>query len=167
MVFIDLQTDLYNRRYFNDCYEKQISLAKRNDDPLSLIIFELKVNELFDEHPTSSITERHLRVFAELVSDQLSRPTDTLFRYSENEFTVLLPDTYIFGAKHIIQKVLSSVAGFKSTVEDVSFEKINIAAGMASLEALQKNTNIIELVEKNLSQNKQSGNALVSRYYNN
>jgi PleD family two-component response regulator len=43
MVFIDPQTGLYNRRYFNDCYEKQISLAKRNDAPLSLVMFELKV----------------------------------------------------------------------------------------------------------------------------
>ncbi|MFT6283953.1 MAG: diguanylate cyclase (GGDEF)-like protein [Arenicella sp.] len=165
MVFIDAQTDLYNRRFFNDCYEKQVSLAKRNDAPLSLLMFELKNSVLFDEQQTSPISTRHLRVLSELISDVLSRPTDTLVRYSENKFAVLLPDTYIFGAKHIVQKVLTSVTEFKSKDEVITFEKIDISAGMASLEALQKNTNLIELVDNNLSQNKQSSNAMVSRYY--
>jgi hypothetical protein len=56
------------------------------------------------------------------------------------------------------------VADFKSK-DDLTFGKIDITAGMASLEALQKNTNLIELIEKNLTQNKQSNNAMVSRYY--
>jgi len=165
MVFIDPQTGLYNRRYFNDCYEKQISLAKRNDAPLSLVMFELKNMQVFDEQQRSPVDARLLRIMAQLISEQLSRPTDTLIRYSESEFAVLLPDTYIFGAKHIIQKVLSSITQFKSTDEDLTFKQIDIAAGMASLEALQKNTNLIELVERNLSQNKLSGNAMVSRYH--
>ncbi|MFT6988061.1 MAG: diguanylate cyclase (GGDEF)-like protein [Paraglaciecola sp.] len=165
MVFIDSQTDLYNRRYFIDCYEKQISLAKRKDAPLSLVMFEFENTALFDEQQISPISTRHLRVFAQLISDELSRPTDTLIRYSENEFAVLLPDTYIFGAKHIIQKVLKSVTELKSKKEDVLFKQINIAAGMASLEVLQKNTNLIELVEINLSQNKQADNGMVSRHY--
>ena len=165
MVFIDPQTGLYNRRFFNDCYEKQISLAKRNDAPLSLVMFELKNIELFDEQPTSAVEARYLRIVAQLISEHLSRPTDTLIRYSDNEFAVLLPDTYIFGAKHIVQKVLSSIAQHKSKDGDLTFEEIDIAAGMASLEALQKNTNLIELVERNLSQNKLSGNAMVSRYH--
>jgi diguanylate cyclase (GGDEF)-like protein len=167
MVFIDPQTDLYNRRYFNDCYEKQISLAQRNDGPLSLIMFEVKNSVLFDELQTTPIAIRHLKVLAQLIAEQLSRPTDTLIRYSESEFAILLPDTYIFGAKHIIQKVLNAVAELKNSAEDLTFEHIDIAAGMASLEALQKNTNLIELVERNMSQNKQSGNAMVSRYHTN
>jgi diguanylate cyclase (GGDEF)-like protein len=164
MVFIDSQTDVYNRRYFNDCYEKQISLAKRNDDPISLVMFELINFALFDEQPPP-IASIHLRTLAQLISDELSRPTDTLVRYSENKFAVLLPETYIFGAKHIIQKVLKSVAERKSEGGDLLFEQIDVAAGMASLEALQKNTNLIELVERNMSQNKQSDNEMVSRQY--
>lgn len=165
MVFIDPQTGLYNRRFFNDCYEKQVSLAKRNDAPLSLVIIELKNINLLDEKQTSSIEVKYLKKLAQLISEQLSRPTDTLIRYSENEFAILLPDTYIFGAKHIIQKVLGSVALLKSNDGDFTFQQIDISAGMASLEALQKNTNLIELVERNLSLNKLTVNAMVSRYH--
>jgi diguanylate cyclase (GGDEF)-like protein len=164
MVFIDPQTGLYNRRYFNDCYAKQISLAKRNDAPLSLVMFELKNAKLFEEQQASPVTAKHLITFSKLIMEQLSRPTDTLIRYSESEFAVLLPDTYIFGAKHIIQKVLKAVSELKNKNDDTTFEPIDIAAGMASLEALQKNTDLIDLVEKNLSQNKLSGNAMVTRY---
>jgi diguanylate cyclase (GGDEF)-like protein len=167
MVFIDSQTGLYNKRYFNDYYEKQISLAKRKDAPLSLVMFEFKNSELFEEQHITPIAVKHLRTLAELILNELSRPTDTLIRYSESQFAILLPDTYIFGAKHIIQKVLVAVAELKNKSDDSTFEKIDIAAGMASLEALQKNTNLIELVEYNLSQNKQSDNAMVSRYYSN
>jgi len=165
MIFIDPQTGLYNRRYFHDCYEKQVSLAKRNDAPLSLVMFELKNANLFDEQQISPVTSTHVKILAQLISEEFSRPTDTLIRYSENELAVLLPDTYVFGAKHIIQKVLSSVATHKDKDGNFTFEQIDITAGMASLEALQKNTNLIELVEKNLSQNKQSGNAMMWRNY--
>ena len=79
----------------------------------------------------------------------------------------MLPYTYIFGAKHIIQKVFSSVAKLKSKDKSLTFAQIDIAAGMTSLVALQKNTNLIELVERNLSQNKQSSNSMMSRYYTN
>ena len=164
MVFIDPQTGLYNRSYFNDCYEKQVSLAKRNDNPLSLIMFDIKNSVLFDEQQTSPVAERHFKVLAKIISDELSRPTDTLIRYSENELVVLLPNTYIFDAKHITKEVQNAIAEFKSKNDDVTFEQIDITAGMASLEALQKNTNLIQLVEKNLLQNKQSGNAIVSHY---
>jgi diguanylate cyclase (GGDEF)-like protein len=164
MVFIDPQTGLYNRLFFNNYYQKQVALAKRNDAPLSLVMFELKNCTLFDTQSTSPITIRHLKVLSQIISTVLSRPTDTLTRYSDNEFAILLPDTYIFRAKYIIQKVLTLAADFKSR-DDLTFEKIDITAGMASLEALQKNTNLIELIEKNLAQNKQSNNAMVSRYY--
>jgi hypothetical protein len=50
----------------------------------------------------------------------------------------VLPNTYIFGAKYIIQKVLTLVADFKIRDENLTFEKIDITAGMPSLEALQK-----------------------------
>ncbi|WP_339725246.1 response regulator [uncultured Paraglaciecola sp.] len=163
MVFIDPQTGLYNRRYFNDCYERQISLAKRNDAPLSLLMFEVKSGELF-ETQTSPVAARHIKIVAELILKELSRPTDTLIRFSETELAVLLPDTYIFGAKHITQKVMTAMSELQNASDDSIFEQIDISAGMASLEALQKNTNLIELVEKNLLQNKLSRNGKVTRY---
>lgn len=165
LVFIDPQTGLYNRRYFNDCYEKQISLAKRNDSPLSLVMFEIESCELFDEQKNIPVAARHMRTLSQLIQEELSRPTDTLIRYSKSEFAIILPDTYIFGAKHIIQKVLSAVSELKNTSKDRTFGKIDIVAGMASIEALQKNTNLIDLVEKSLSQNKLSVNSLKSRHY--
>lgn len=153
MVFIDPQTGLYNRRYFNDFYEKQVSLAKRNNAPLSLVMFEIKNGELF-KSKTSPVAAKHLKVFAELISTVLSRPTDTLMRFSDTKLAVLLPDTYIFGAKHIIQIVLTSVSNHKSSDVHSIFKKIDIVSGLASIEGLEKNTNLIELVIKNLSQSK-------------
>jgi diguanylate cyclase (GGDEF)-like protein len=165
MVFIDPQTNLYNKRFFYDCYDKQISLAKRNDEPLTLVIFELKACDVFEKQQKSVITTRYLSALSQLILDKLDRPTDALFRYSENKFIVLLPDTYIFSAKHFIQKVLSAVTNMQSITEVLSFKKIKITAGMASVEALQKNSNLIELAEKNLTQNKQLSNTFLSLYY--
>jgi PleD family two-component response regulator len=97
--------------------------------------------------------------------DILKRPTDTLVRYSENELAVLLPDTSALGAKHIVKKVLTSVAELKSKDADLTCEKIDFPAGMSSMVAVQKITNLIELVDKNLLQNKQTSHPIVSRYY--
>lgn len=166
-VFIDPQTGLYNRRYFKDCYDKQVSLAKRNDDPLSLVMFELKNTRLFDKKSPTTIASRHVKTISNLISHELSRPTDTLIRYSDNEFAVLLPDTYIFGAKHIIQKVLNAVTVLKDEQGDPSFAQIEVVAGMASLEALQKNTNLIEIAERSMARNNQLLDGMASRYHSN
>lgn len=157
LVFVDQQTGLYNRRYFNDFYQKQMALAKRNDAPLSLVMFEVKNGELF-KSKTLPVAAKHIKMFAELISKELSRPTDTLMRFSETKLAVLLPDTYIFGAKHIIQKVMTSISQFKCDSDESAFEKIDIVSGLASVEGLQKNTNLIELVIQNLSQSKRPYN---------
>jgi diguanylate cyclase (GGDEF)-like protein len=164
-AFIDPQSGLYNRRYFNDCYQKQISLAKRNDDPLSLVLF--KVLDMSDsaENQTLNAVSTQLKQVSQIVSDSLSRPTDTLIRYSENELAVLLPDTYVFGAKHIVQKVLAKIADLEYPAQEKVTETLHVQAGMASLEALNKNLSLIEQVEKNLQQNTQFKTNPQNQYY--
>lgn len=164
-VFVDQQTGLYNRRYFNDCLEKHVSLAQRNDGPLSMVLFEVTVDQLFDDNKPITLTEKHIQLVSQLISECLTRPIDILTRYSDNEFAILLPDTYIFGGKHIIQKVLSVFNELDDSDEGLLLQKLSISAGLASLNSMSKNTTLNEQAEKNLLQNKYSQRNSQASYY--
>lgn len=163
MVFIDAVTGLYNRRYFNDFYDKQISLAQRNESPLSLIMFELESHRLFESEDRKEPADACLKHVAEVITEQLSRPTDTVIRFNASRFAVLLPDTYIFGAKHIAQKVLIAMNENASSKRHPQLEQMVLTAGLASLEALPRSLELLEQAERSLQQNKQPDNNLATQ----
>lgn len=158
-VFVDQQSGFYNRRYFNDCLKKHVSLAARSNGPLSMVLFEISDDQLFKNSKSSKISDKQIKLLSQLFSQSLMRPLDILTRYSENQFAILLPDTFIFGAKHIIQKTLSAFHEMSDDEYGPALQKLNIFAGLAALDALPKNTTLDEQAEKNLLQNKRA------RYY--
>ena len=164
-AFIDQQTNLYNRRYFNINLAKHLSLAERNDGPLSMVLFELTNDKLFEGNKEIKISENHLTLVTTLISDNLTRPTDILTRYSSNEFAILLPDTFIFGGKHIIQRVLTAFNELDINDAALGLKSLKLYAGMSSTNQLSKNTTLNEQAEKNLSQNKQSPASVLASYY--
>ncbi|MFQ3190167.1 MAG: hypothetical protein ACI936_001297 [Paraglaciecola sp.] len=64
---------------------------------------------LIDEQQISSISTKQLWVLSALISDVLRRSIDTLEGYSENRIAALLPYTYLYDAKHTVQKLVTSV----------------------------------------------------------
>jgi diguanylate cyclase (GGDEF)-like protein len=88
----DPLTGLYNRRLFNESFEKELNRARRYSLPLALVILDLhRFKEVNDRHGHPRGDEV-LRSAATTLKSAL-RTSDSAFRIGGDEFALLLPQT--------------------------------------------------------------------------
>jgi diguanylate cyclase (GGDEF)-like protein len=88
----DPLTGLYNRRFFNDYFEKELNRSIRYTHKLALVVFDLhrfkEVNDRFG-HPQGDVL---LQMAAATLRKSL-RTSDYAFRIGGDEFAILLPQS--------------------------------------------------------------------------
>ena len=88
----DPLTGLYNRRLFNENFDKEVNRARRYAHPLSIVLLDLhrfkEVNDKYG-HPRG---DEVLRAAASTLKRAL-RTSDSAFRIGGDEFALLLPQT--------------------------------------------------------------------------
>jgi diguanylate cyclase (GGDEF)-like protein len=88
----DPLTGLYNRRLFNENFDKELNRARRYAHPLSLVMLDLhRFKEVNDKHGHPRGDEV-LRAAATTLKKAL-RTSDSAFRIGGDEFALLLPQT--------------------------------------------------------------------------
>jgi diguanylate cyclase (GGDEF)-like protein len=97
-AMVDSRTGLRNRRYFDLRLEQEVSLSRRHDTPLSLVLIDLdrprQISEQ-DRHPSVDVL---LLVVSQAIQDRV-RGTDLAARLDGSAFAVILPHTGLEGAK--------------------------------------------------------------------
>ncbi|MGS2721869.1 GGDEF domain-containing response regulator [Paraglaciecola aestuariivivens] len=164
MVFVDPASGLYNRGFFNDNYIKQLSLANRYDGPLSLVMFEVVNSPLYSKREPTKILDEHFNLVAKIIVDNLAQPTDILTRYSENEIALLMPDSYIFTAKHSVKKIMDKLTELKHDPA-LRLQQVVVSASMASLDSLPKNVSLVEQALNILAEGKSAESTSHNAYY--
>jgi diguanylate cyclase (GGDEF)-like protein len=87
----DVLTNLYNRRYFDEMFEKDWKRGSRDKTYLTIIICDIdnfkKVNDTFGH----LAGDKYLIETAGIIQNAFKRETDTVARYGGEEFVILLP----------------------------------------------------------------------------
>lgn len=109
LSFYDQLTGLANRRSFDCALGKQFGLARRNKSPLSLIICDIDFFKVYNDNYGHQQGDNCLTKVAQLIDEQARRPTDLACRYGGEEFTVILPDTGLQGARLIAENIRQGV----------------------------------------------------------
>ena len=109
LSYHDQLTGLANRRHYDDTLESQFGLAKRNKSPLSLIICDIDYFKLYNDAYGHQQGDHCLMQVAELIKNNTQRPTDLACRYGGEEFTVILPDTNLVGARAVAEKLRQQI----------------------------------------------------------
>lgn len=105
----DPLTGLYNRRSMEQLLQREIALAERHTQPLSIVMIDMdKFKEINDEHGHAA-GDHMLRAFADCVRMTL-RKTDLAFRYGGDEFVIALPQTAVDQARAVVQKLRQAFA---------------------------------------------------------
>ena len=129
---IDELTKVANRSHFTALAEKEIQRAKRYHHPISLIIFDFDnlkgINDTFGH----LAGDRALVTFAKIVST-LIREVDILGRFGGDEFLLLLPETEIHHAHHVLDRVQRVLSTSPIVFQGEKFN-ISISAGVAHLQ---------------------------------
>ncbi|MCK4833911.1 MAG: EAL domain-containing protein [Gammaproteobacteria bacterium] len=120
LVLHDALTDLPNRTYFNDRLKRAIITAKRNDQPLAVMLMDLNNFKEINDTMGHQVGDDILReISARLL--KVVRGGDTVARMGGDEFLLLLPAAEHVERTRFIQRI-TSVLETPFIVGDRSFE---------------------------------------------
>lgn len=145
MAITDPLTEQYNRRGFFDLAQREMERFSRYHYPLAAIMLDIdrfkEVNDTYG-HRTG---DRVLRALAERITQNI-RQVDILGRYGGEEFAILLPETELFKACEIAERIRSAVANQPIVETEQGPVSVSISVGVTR--ATKATTTLAELLEQ-------------------
>jgi diguanylate cyclase (GGDEF)-like protein/PAS domain S-box-containing protein len=129
LAITDALTGLYNRRGFFELGQREVERSRRFQRPLVAVMMDVDrfkfINDVYG-HPAG---DRVLQAVAKRCADNLRR-IDILGRFGGDEFTILLPETDIYRARGVAERVRHCVAATPVQAEDAQIE-VSVSLGIA------------------------------------
>lgn len=145
LAITDPLTKLFNRRYFAEVSPQVFSLAKRDGEPLSVMMLDIdrfkKINDTYGHQNGDRVIE----TLAQIVTS-IKRESDIACRYGGEEFILLLPKTSREGALKLAQRIRKTMESH--TVAGDKGEKIQFTVSVGVSQADYEKDGNIEAVIK-------------------
>jgi|GEM_PF-1067713 len=109
----DALTGIANRRYFQETFEREFYRARRNGQPLGLLVLDIDYFKKYNDSYGHQQGDICLQNVAQAISQVLVRPSDFVARYGGEEFVIVLPDTAKEGVFHIGEQIRTDVLALK------------------------------------------------------
>ena len=108
LAYIDVLTNVYNRRGFNKRLLEEWHRAQRDLHPISLLMIDIDFFKLYNDTYGHQQGDKALKKVAKIISSSFHRPGDIVARYGGEEFCAILT-TNLEGAKIIAKQLLRQV----------------------------------------------------------
>jgi len=126
----DPLTGLYNRRYLSEAIEREIARARREENPLSVIVMDLDHFKDVNDTLGHQIGDQYLIAFAALLRSRI-RKSDIACRYGGEEFLLVLPGTSLEDGVKRAEEIRREYANI--TLPGRSMQKqVTISMGVAT-----------------------------------
>ena len=154
----DALTGCYNRRSFDLQLERDLHLAIRMRQPLSLVMIDLDYFKRINDRAGHNIGDIALRMLAEVLRTEL-RAVDTAVRLGGDEFAAILPQANIDGALIVAERLRARIEK-----DDVpGYGRITASLGVASFPYhASSRENLVTAADRALYNSKHSGRNCVS-----
>ncbi len=129
MAITDDLTGLYNRRGFYEFGQREVERARRFQRPLAAIMMDVDNLKQINDTYGHSTGDQVLKVVGQRCRENL-RKIDILGRLGGDEFTILLPETDMFTASSVAERVRQYIAG-KSVQTIQGDVDVTISIGIA------------------------------------
>jgi diguanylate cyclase (GGDEF)-like protein len=106
---VDPLTSVANRRRFDEEYAREWLRARRDGEPVSLLMVDVDSFKAFNDNYGHPAGDACLRQIAGALQRTAQRPADLVARYGGEEFAVLLPGTDRAGAEHLAFRLLGAI----------------------------------------------------------
>lgn len=113
LIAVDVLTNIASRRKFNECLHSECARAKRENQPVSLIMCDVDFFKAYNDHYGHPAGDACLKSIADAMQKAILRPADLVARYGGEEFAVLLPSTDKESAAMIARRIHDNIGEMK------------------------------------------------------
>lgn len=140
LAFLDALTLIPNRRRFDETLISEWGRAVRDSTTLSLAIINIDYFQKYNNYYGHGTGDMCLKMLAAGLAKRLERPGDFIARYADDEFMVLLPDTYDNVALQIAERLRTDIEamGLPHYYPD-DRSVVTISVGVATQSIVSKN----------------------------
>ncbi|MGL5033152.1 MAG: diguanylate cyclase domain-containing protein [Microcystaceae cyanobacterium] len=110
LASLDGLTGIANRRKFDEQIEAEWQRAKREQEPLSLILIDVDYFKKYNDTYGHLLGDDCLRKIAQVLHHVSKRATDLAARYGGEEFVLVLPHTNSQGAQELAKRIQKAIA---------------------------------------------------------
>lgn len=158
---VDSLTGIYNRRQFDRRLKEEFSVARRHEQPISLIMIDADHFKSVNDQLGHQGGDLVLRRLAEILSANV-REGDIVCRYGGEEFAVILPQTEASCALILAERLRSQVGRTELIPENLSPSKsaihLTISLGVATLaKAMRSAESLVNEADQALYEAKSGG----------
>jgi len=152
---IDPLTNCYNRRAFSACLEKDIAYARRYKNDISVVMLDIdnfkRINDTYGHAAGDAV----LKSVSALITATV-RKSDYLARYGGEEFVLVLPDTSLYNAVQLAEKLRKKIMQHEVAAGD-NHIGVTMSFGAACLENKTEGTSLLKEADERLYQAKAYG----------
>ena len=153
----DKLTGLFNRNRFDELYSKEIKRAKRYENNLSIILFDIDDFKNVNDNYGHQIGDEVLIEISKILLNNVREP-DICVRWGGEEFLILLPQTNLEGAKAVAEKIRVTIIEKPLTEKNLP---ISASFGVCQMEVNDDDFSLISKSDKLLYLAKKSGKNIV------
>jgi diguanylate cyclase (GGDEF)-like protein/PAS domain S-box-containing protein len=126
-------TGLANRRRFDEVLVEEFSRARRQREPLSVLLLDADHFKAYNDHYGHLAGDECLRRISAAIESVLRRPGDHAARYGGEEFVVLLPLTDESGALIVAEQIRAAVSALAIQHLGSAPQIVTVSIGVSSL----------------------------------
>ncbi len=155
LAYTDPLTQTNNRTAFNDVLNREIQLAHRHDNILSLIFVDIDYFKKINDDYGHECGDMALSSAADCIKHAV-RGSDIIFRYGGEEFVILLSDTNLTEAAIIAERIRSGIERH-TFAYGMQVIKLTVSLGVSSLRRDDDMERLIKRADSAMYQAKLNG----------
>ncbi|MGJ0333563.1 diguanylate cyclase [Aliarcobacter cryaerophilus] len=125
-------TNIRNRRFFDETFEKTFNEIKRDKKSLAVLMIDIDFFKPYNDNYGHGQGDETLRKVAKALEKTIKRPSDFVARYGGEEFVILLKDINKNGVEAVANNLLNAVRELKITHEFSKIENyVTVSIGVS------------------------------------
>lgn len=156
----DALTELFNRRYFNLVYNRELTRCIREKKPLCFMMLDIDYFKGYNDGYGHLQGDASLKAVAGAMKKTLKRPGDYLFRLGGEEFGVLISNITEDKAYHMAEKLRQNILALEIKHKgNKASPYLSISIGLVNIFPNQTTDaeSILQKADENLYQAKEEG----------
>lgn len=166
LAYRDTLTELHNRRYFDEHFQREWERARRHHQPLSLVLIDLDHFKSYNDQYGHPAGDACLLQIGKLLTRCATRPADIVARLGGEEFGIVLPETSADGAEEVARRIQGLLRAAAISHETAPGQFVTLSAGISAIEGPDGPgpAELFEQADKALYEVKRRGRNGILRY---